>query len=1025
MIKTLKKRLIIVGTLFCCLVLSLLASFSLMQKTATVSADTVVYRTGANGAHSTYKSSKYYKHVTSINLTGDNITDTLACALSQLGYYEGKTSGDFSGLYNTWDNYDSAKVTEFVYNYGDADDSGYKMAWCASFCSWALYQSRTTNHSTHSQSCRNHIGEQAYIWRECSCYQWADQLKRFNLYSARGSGYTPKTGDLIFFKMDGGGSSWSNHIGLVRYCDGSKVYTVEGNRHNHVDLFSYSLTDTQICGYGKLPYQTNDNVPKVDYTGKNKTEGQYITNNVTLAVSSTKGGTTSFSVGKYEMFNVTGFDGEYAKIEKDGKTGFAKLTSSTIQVTATKALKKINVTFDGTSVATTCFAGGTAIPESNRNESNPNFKISGLGEDVNSYKGLENFSANKEKVLINGRTWAKWEDFFGDGVLGSVWVYGIGDGKAYLGIELKNNSIVRLKGASGLGEEIQSIVFKRGFDIVNVAQNSFDGDEITSSSATGIVGYFKENVILLANKNGGFDVYLGGDSSLDLSGYNLSKTREQLVKLTADANVRSGPDTTYSVLGTGLSGNTFTYLNEIQNGKWLKIEFNGKVGFISNVNATVINAPQTVTLTADANIRSGPDTSYASLGTGTQGSTYTYLDDTQNNKWLKVDYNGTTGWISNVNANLSSIKYIPVITALNEDWEEIDQTPDSVSLDDVENREYIVIKLSTYNENCSANVITLKLLDHEDERYSNVFLGYTSEQQITDLTGAAFLDSVKINNQPIKNLFPSAALSGTDKKDGLAIKNISLVMGDQISVDKNAVFINGGVKAKMTFNFRFTYMGTEEEQSFAAWNIPDYSKEVQREYSVVKVSLYHALTSAEKIAFRFYNNEHTTASTVDLGYSAASAGLSDEYTAAFLEYITLNGKKITEPFPNAKICAMSEKDGLSLEGISLKAGDVITIAQGAIFDHNGVKMTMQFKFTFTYDGTSLSSERANDPSSAVTPASNEITGGDTPVSPASSGSKVASCQSAAGSSDIMFISAISIAAAGFVLLKKRKARENE
>ena len=312
----------------------------------------LVYRTGANAPASTYLNSKYYTHVTSIGLTGDGVTDTLAAGLSQLGYYEGTASNPYSGLYNTYDQYTTNKTTEYVYNYGDADSSGYKMAWCASFCSWAIYQSRTANHSTHAQSCRNNIGNKTYIWRECSCYQWADQLKRFNMYNERGT-YTPKAGDLIFFKMDGGGTAWTNHIGLVRYCDGSKVYTLEGNRHNHVILTSYSLSDTQICGYGILPYPTNDKAPKVDYSGKNKTEGQYITNNATLSVSATKGGSAAFTVGKYEMFDVTGFDGGYAQVSYKGSTGYATLNSDTIQVTATNSAyvaEGMNVSVDADSI---------------------------------------------------------------------------------------------------------------------------------------------------------------------------------------------------------------------------------------------------------------------------------------------------------------------------------------------------------------------------------------------------------------------------------------------------------------------------------------------------------------------------------------------------------------------------------------------------------------------------------------------------------------------------------------------------
>jgi len=453
-----------------CLLLAVLLAFSpiFSSNIFGMEAEALTYRTGANGPAATYKASKYYTHATSIELTGDAVTDILSLALSQLGYYEGTSSNPYSGLYNTNTEYTSNKTTEYVYNYGDADSSGYKMAWCASFCSWAIFQAGVTDHSTHAQSCRNHIGDRNYIWRECSCYQWADQLKRFNMYYARGS-YVPKAGDLIFFKMDGGGTAWTNHIGLVLYSDGSRVYTVEGNRKNHVGLYNYSLSDSQICGYGVLPYTSKADVAKVDYTGKNKTAGKYITNNATLAVSASKGGATSFSVGKYEMFEVTGFDGGYAQVSYGGKTGYATLSSTDIQVTAapTEVIKSMDASVVATSGKTIAYAGGSKLPDSNNNFQNVNILVEGLRENTNNYKGLENYGTNKDKIIINGRTLTKWESRAGTPVINNVWVYSAGDGKAYLGIDIADTSVLRMKGRDGTGEEIQSIVIKRGFEIVS------------------------------------------------------------------------------------------------------------------------------------------------------------------------------------------------------------------------------------------------------------------------------------------------------------------------------------------------------------------------------------------------------------------------------------------------------------------------------------------------------------------------------------------------------------------------------
>ena len=660
------------------LLLALLLMFSPILSVTDfgLEAQALTYRTGANGPAATYKASKYYTHATSINLTGDAVTDILSLALSQLGYYEGTSSNPYSGLYNTYDTYTSNKTTEYVYNYGDADSSGYKMAWCASFCSWAIFQAGVTNHSTHAQSCRNHIGDKKYIWRECSCYQWADQLKRFNMYYARGS-YTPKAGDLIFFKMDGGSTAWTNHIGLVLYSDGSRVYTVEGNRHNHVGLHNYSLSDSQICGYGVLPYPKKDGVAKVDYTGKSKTAGKYITNNATLAVSATKGGATSFSVGKYEMFDVTGFDGSYAKVTYGGKSGYATLSSTTIQVTASaETVKSMDVTVPATSGKVLGYAGGSKLPDSNNNFQNVNVLVEGLRENTNNYKGLENYGTNKDKIIINGRTLSKWESRADGPVINNVWVYTAGDGKAYLGIDIADTSKLRMKGRDGTGEEIESIVIKRGFEIVSTTSDRWTAGELTAADSNigSVVGVFKENVVLTAADNTYFNVTLGGSNSLGLDGLTFQTANAQAVKITAGVNIRLDHNSSAYAIAFGNPGDTYEYLGEMWN-NWYKVDCKGYVCWINGDAATLVDAPRTVTLTADANIRSGADTTYSILGVGLAGETFEYLNETQNTKWLKVNYNGQTGWVSNVNATLSAQKTIVNVTAANKDWDGTTITP--------------------------------------------------------------------------------------------------------------------------------------------------------------------------------------------------------------------------------------------------------------------------------------------------------------------------------------------------------------
>ena len=60
-------------------------------------ASAATYRTGANSVSTSYANSVYYQNYLKVPITGDNVTDVLAIALSQLGYHEGGSTSDMSG----------------------------------------------------------------------------------------------------------------------------------------------------------------------------------------------------------------------------------------------------------------------------------------------------------------------------------------------------------------------------------------------------------------------------------------------------------------------------------------------------------------------------------------------------------------------------------------------------------------------------------------------------------------------------------------------------------------------------------------------------------------------------------------------------------------------------------------------------------------------------------------------------------------------------------------------------------------
>ncbi len=286
-----------------CLVLLMASVIALIpEMTTDVSAAT--YRTAANGPSSSYKSGKYYQHFTRIPLTGDGVTDTLALALSQIGYHEGASSSDMSGNSSSSGNY-----TEYNYNMGNWG-SGYTYEWCATFCSWALYQAQVTNQKSISDWARNHIGDANYIWREVGCPSWIQNLKavgRWKYSQYHGGSYKPQPGDLVFFRSGA-------HIGMVVYSDSSYVYTVEGNTSDQAGIEpagggvyfkKYALNNSGLDGYGVLPYKTNSSVKKIDYSGANPTTGLYISNAVKYVYSSATSSTVSTNMPRFTMFEVT------------------------------------------------------------------------------------------------------------------------------------------------------------------------------------------------------------------------------------------------------------------------------------------------------------------------------------------------------------------------------------------------------------------------------------------------------------------------------------------------------------------------------------------------------------------------------------------------------------------------------------------------------------------------------------------------------------------------------------------------
>ncbi|MCI8550453.1 MAG: DUF2272 domain-containing protein [Lachnospiraceae bacterium] len=159
--------------------------------------------------------------------TGNKITDMIAIAKTQVGYYK---PGDTPTKYGTWYN-------RYVNAAGDYYPSA---PWCAMFVSW----------------CANQAGISSTVFRmnasTVNMAIWYQNSNNPGTWHDRGT-YTPQAGDLIFFKFDWN-NNYVNHVGIVTGVSGGTVYTVEGNTSDSVAERKYALDNTYIKGYATPDY---------------------------------------------------------------------------------------------------------------------------------------------------------------------------------------------------------------------------------------------------------------------------------------------------------------------------------------------------------------------------------------------------------------------------------------------------------------------------------------------------------------------------------------------------------------------------------------------------------------------------------------------------------------------------------------------------------------------------------------------------------------------------------------------------
>ena len=208
---------------------------------------------------SSYKSGKYYSRLINVQLTGNQRTDIVNIAKSQIGYQEGSSSSKLSG-----ESYGGNNCTEYGRWYGLQD------MWCAMFVSW----------------CANVAGiSTSIVPKHCFTPDGLSWFRARGLAYTRkavaNGSYTPQAGDIIYFKS-ARNSNTTNHIGIVTGYSNGTVYTIEGNSSSAtistnggaVVSKSYSISNTYIVYICKPNYKNtgssnNTGSSGTNYTGNN------------------------------------------------------------------------------------------------------------------------------------------------------------------------------------------------------------------------------------------------------------------------------------------------------------------------------------------------------------------------------------------------------------------------------------------------------------------------------------------------------------------------------------------------------------------------------------------------------------------------------------------------------------------------------------------------------------------------------------------------------------------------------------
>ncbi len=134
-------------------------------------------------------------------------------------------------------------------------------------------------------------------------------------------------------------------------------------------------------------------------------------------------------------------------------------------------------------------------------------------------------------------------------------------------------------------------------------------------------------------------------------------------KTNVNLSLRKGPATSYTKITTLKKGTSVTIIAKSSNG-WYKIKYKNGDGYVSSQYITLNNTKPSIqetsysatgTVTSNLNVRKGPNTTYAKIGSLKKDSKVTIIAKTSNN-WYKVKFNSGYAYVSSQYISLNTTK---------------------------------------------------------------------------------------------------------------------------------------------------------------------------------------------------------------------------------------------------------------------------------------------------------------------------------------------------------------------------------